>query len=207
MLSDGLPCLILIPNQQNKRLLVPGKVLELRGGEVTVELDEPICLLGGTQSNVFAEWLGRFFQQGITIVAEDVINIAETAASTIIRFTRIGEPVSAESRGSYRVSIAAQEIEAQVDEQRCHVVDLSPEGCAVICRQSLTIGDAVDVSFSHEGIEVAGTMKVQTIKQLRNGTQRFGLFVSDKKSKIRTALQKLTVIMQRQQLQHFAGAA
>jgi hypothetical protein len=132
---------------------------------------------------------------------------AETAASTIIRFTRIGEPISAESRGSYRVSIAAQELYAQVDNQRAHVVDVSPEGCAVICAKPLTVGELVEVSLSFGEVQLAGSMKVQTVKELRNGTQRFGLFAPDKKSKIRGSLQKLSALMQRLQLQRFAGAA
>jgi hypothetical protein len=207
MLSDGLPCLILIPNEQNTRVLIPGKVLELKGSDVMVELDESVSLKGGTHTSVFAEWLGRFFQQGITISADDVITSAESAVSTIIRFKRVGEPISAESRGSYRVGVAAQELYALVDEQRCHVVDISPEGCAVICAQPLTVGDVVNVSLSCEGVQIVGTMKVQTVKELRNGTLRFGLFAPDKKSKTRSSLQKLSALMQRMQLQRFAGAA
>ena len=207
MLSDGLPCLILVPNEKNNRVLIPGKVLELKGGEVTVELEEPVSLKGGAHTSVFAEWLGRFFQQGITIAADDVTTSSESAATTIIRFTRVGEPISAESRGSYRVSIAAQELYAQVDEQRAHVVDVSPEGCAVICAAPLVVGEMVEVSLAFADVQIAGSMKVQTVKQLRNGTQRFGLFAPDKKSKTRLSLQKLSALMQRLQLQRFAGAA
>ncbi|HEY1629553.1 MAG TPA: PilZ domain-containing protein, partial [Tepidisphaeraceae bacterium] len=169
--------------------------------------EEPIALADGTNTSVFAEWLGRFFQQGIQIIADNVVAGAAPVATTMIRFTRVGEPVSAESRGSYRVGVAAQQVYALVDEQRCQVVDLSPEGCAVISVKPLTVGGMVDVSLTFEGVEVAGPMKVQTVKILRNGSQRFGLFATDKKSKTRASLQKLSSLMQRMQLKRFAGAA
>ncbi|HMB96090.1 MAG TPA: PilZ domain-containing protein [Tepidisphaeraceae bacterium] len=206
MLSIGLQCLILLPNEQNKRLLIPAKVLDIYGDDAVVELEEPVVLKPGTQSNVFAEWLGRFFQQGITIVADDDANSEQ--ASCMVRFTSFGEPVSAESRGSYRVSIAAQRVYARIGlQERCHVVDVSAEGFAVVCKRPLTVGEMVEVSLSHEGVHIAAAMKVQGVNELSNGTLRFGLFAPEKKSPARAGLQKLSLIMQRQQLKRFAGAA
>ena len=208
MLSVGLSCLILLPNEQNKRLLIPGKVLELQGDDAIVELEEPLGLEVGCETSAFAEWRGKFFQQGITIAPMIVAEGAAPASPNIVRFTRVGEAVSAESRGSYRVSVATCELFAHVgDQTRCHVVDISPEGCAVICSQPLTVGQTVEVGFSFDGMTVGGEMKVQTVKELRNGKLRFGLFAHDKKSTSRKALQNLSIIMQRLQLKRLAGAA
>jgi hypothetical protein len=203
MLSINCECFLLIPNEQNERLLLPGKVVQLNDANAIVKFDQPITLKAGDESTIFAQWRDKFLQQGVKIQTAAMNDDPST-----IELSRVGEPVSAEGRGSYRVSVAIAMIYGTVDGQKhCHVVDISPEGCAVVCTQPLIIGQTVPVQFEYQNVVVEGLLKVQTLKNLSSGKMRFGLLANEKNSPARKALQKLTVLMQRLQLQRLAGAA
>jgi hypothetical protein len=205
MLSLNRSCFLLVPNKRNKRVLLPGVVHELDGTRAIVRFEEPIHLELGQQATIFAEVRGKFFQQGITV---EVLHNGADAAAPLVELTVVGEPVSAESRGSYRVGVAATDLYAQVGRlSACHVVDVSPEGCAVICPRALMIGTVVEVHFEFEGHVASGDMRVQTAKELKNGDLRFGLFAFEKRSALRASLQKISAALQRAQLRRLAGAA
>jgi PilZ domain len=218
------PCFLLVPNDQNHRLLVPGKVWEILDGQIIAQFDDCIAINPGDNAIVLAEWKQKFFQQSVTISRVWVAPPSDetlaaspmdfptcvagaNAAMPIIEFLPVGQPISAEQRGSYRVSVAACDFYAVVAKHvKCQVVDVSPEGVAVLC-DHLTIGQRVNVSFERGGIRLEGQMTVQTCKETRSGRLRFGLHAPDLKAPIRSKLQKLTMLMQREQLKRLAGAA
>jgi hypothetical protein len=220
MLSVNRPCFLLIPNERNERILQRGIVVQLNGNDAVIQFEKPVGLKAGDETTLAAEVRGKFLQQGVNVVAMGAAAERPTTGSTappalpspgcMISVTCVGEPVSAEKRGSFRVSVAAAagDITARVGKQKdCHLADVSPEGCGIVCPESLTVGQTVNVAFTFQGITVEAPMRVQTARQLRNGRVRVGLFVPDKTSPARRALEKLSMLMQRLQLQRLAGAA
>jgi hypothetical protein len=217
MFSLGVPVFAWAPGRSKQRVLNPGKVVEIaEGGQVvTAKFEDELNLDPEESVQLFVEFRGKFFQQGATTIGKpntecppDACASRETQPNTF-DFRRVGEPVSAESRCSYRVSVVSAGIEAVIGpkKSRCPVVDVSPEGFAVILPAAPTIGTNLPVNWSVDGTTVDGTARVQTIKQLKNGTFRVGLLMPEKKSPARRALEKLSITLQRMQLKRLAGAA
>lgn len=201
MLSLTNPAFISIPNPQNQRVLHEAVVLELDGRRVVLEIAGLSAAPEG-EVTLFAEVRGKFFQQGATVT------VVRQASPLQIEFHTVGDPVSAEQRGSHRTSVIAMEIPVGIDKiAGCVLADVSPEGVGVICPKSLTVGTTVHVSLMCQGIHIDTPLRVQTVKILPSGKLRFGLFLADKRSPARAQLQKLAGLMQRLQLKRLSGAA
>lgn len=201
MLSLIQPVFLAIPNPQNQRILHEGKVLELDGRRVVIEFAD---LATPPQGEVllFADVRGKFHQQGATVT------VVRQTAPLQIEFHTVGDPVSAESRGSHRTSVIAMNIPVRIDKiAGCLLADVSPEGVGVICPKSLTIGTTVHVSLQCQGIAIDCPLRVQTVKILPSGKLRFGLYLAEKRSPARVQLQNLAGLMQRLQLKRLSGAA
>ncbi len=203
MLSKSSPVYLAIPNAQNKRLLHEGRVLEVDGRRVVIEFDDVITPPSGIEVLLFAEVRGKFFQQGATVTQQ-----RQDMPRTTIEFHTVGDPVSAEQRGSYRTSVVAWKIPVNVDKfVGCQLADVSPEGIGIISPKPLAVGTTVTIGLDFDGHVIAGQFRVQTAKILPNGSIRFGLFVADGRSPIRDQLQRLSGHVQRAQLKRISGAA
>src|SRR5262249_29945805 len=101
MVAKGTKILLLVPNEGNQRILHPGEVIESDAQGYVVEFDEPIAPAVGANVNAYGDVRGRFYQQGAVVAA-----IRQTEPHPVIAFTRVGDPVSAENRQTFRVCVA-----------------------------------------------------------------------------------------------------
>ena len=197
------PCFLLVATPSNKRLLKAGHVLEIGSDNLVIEFEDLLLPPAGADVTLLAHVRGRFFQQAAKVIAH-----RPEASKPTAEFRTIGEAISAEQRGSYRISVINAEIHARVGRlTQCPVADISPEGLSVICSHKLEIGTGVEVEFMAEGVIVSGAFRVQSVKPLSPSKNRYGLFAPDKHSDTRRSLEKLSGIMQRFQLKRISGAA
>jgi len=191
---------LLIPGEHRERILHQGRVLESTAESIVAEFADPITLPAGTDVNLYADFRGKFYQHGASVIA------FQQSRPSIYAFKKVGEPVSAESRGSYRVSTVTLEITARIAmEACCKIVDISPEGFAAITAQDYPIGSVVDSTLVCEGLSCAGPARVQTLKVLPNGNRRYGFLAVDKKgSAMRKVLGQITATVQRLQLRRLS---
>jgi hypothetical protein len=196
-------CFLLVATPSNKRLLKAGRLLQIGADNLVIEFEDLLLPPVDADVTLLAHVRGKFFQQAAKVVAHRPV-----AAKPTAEFKTIGEAISAEQRGSYRISVINAEIHARVGRlTQCPVADVSPEGLSVICGQQLEIGGSVEVEFMAEGIIISGTFRVQSVKPLSPSQNRYGLFAPDKQSDTRRSLEKLSGIMQRYQLKRLSGAA
>lgn len=136
----------------------------------------------------------------------------KTSTRLLIGLQVNGEPVSAESRSTYRVvtSIVGG-VTVTLDEKiECAVLDVSATGFSVICKAPLRRGQVVRANMRHEANSFQGTAIVQSVKELAGGKIRFGLHCAgDEKSNgsLHRGLQKTSAAIQRQQLRNSSSAA
>jgi hypothetical protein len=204
MLAAGTEMFLLIPEETNGRILHPGKVIESDAIGFLAEFDATIAPAVGSDVNAYGEVRGKFFQQGAKVA-----EIRAAEGKCVLAFSRVGDPVSAENRQTFRVSVVSANITAKVGkEKNCPVVDVSPEGFGAIAKTELRVGALVPIEFQHGGHLVSGPARVQTVKRRPDGKFRYGfLATSDRKGQARSSLQQITSLMQRAQLRRLAGAA
>ena len=203
MLAAATDMFLLIPDDDNGRILHPGRVIESDANSFVAEFDTAISPAPGSDVNAYAEVRSKFFQQGASVV-----EIRQSAPKAIIAFARVGEPVSAENRQAFRVSVISANIIAKIGkEKNCPIVDISPEGFGTLAKAELRVGTLVPVEFQHAGHVVSESARIQTIKPRPDGKFRYGFLAPDKKSEARRSLQQITSLMQRIQLRRLAGAA
>ena len=201
MITADTPVYLLVPNESNERVLHPGRVLGLPADDaVLIGFDRAVAPAVGSDVNVFFENRGKFLQQSGTIVAANAPESVEGVAQSIV-FRRVGDAVSAESRGSYRVNVADLAMTARVENDRkCTLVDISPEGIGLIAKKNHRLGTAVRVTLDYEDQHLEGMARVQTVRPLKDGSFRCGLLVPSTEDDMRHALRKITAIAQRKQL-------
>lgn len=203
MFAPGTALYLSIPTTSGRRVLHPGRVIARGDESVVAEFEEPMELSTGADVNLYCEVNGRFWQRGAAVV--EVLG-TEPALQLSLRFT--SQAVSAESRGSYRVSLAAAPVPATVQRRsEFLVVDVSPEGFAVVTTCPLAAGTMVDVDFTYRGVKVSGRARVQPVRERRDGTCRYGFLTLDSDRNIRRALEKITAIIQREHLQRLSRSA
>ena len=117
----------------------------------------------------------------------------------------VGDPISAESRQTYRVSTISAGIQAHLGkESNLQVQDLSATGFAVLSDQRYSIGQVIDVKVRHGEEACHGLVSVQSFRELESGRLRYGLRAMEKdthaKDFLRT-LQRISFAVQREQLQ------
>ena len=202
MLAVGNTVHLMIPSPSQIRILHRGEVIESDSISFVGKFAEPIAPPVDSDVVAFCEVNGKFFQQG-AIVAE-----FRLGPVNIIAFRRNGEPVSADSRQTYRVSVVSNGFTAAVGKiRKCSVVDISPEGFAAIVTDRLDLGSVLTVKLDCDGRTVESPARVQAVKDLSSGQFRYGFLVPRSKITARNALQKISADMQRMQLKRLRGAA
>jgi hypothetical protein len=202
MLAVGNAVYLLIPSPSKKRVLHPGKVVESDATSFVAEFEESITPTVNGDVNAYCEVRGKFFQQG-AIVTE-----IRTNNPCVICFRRNGEPVSAESRQTFRVSLVTSEFVVDVDkEPGCQVVDISPEGFAAITKKKLSLGAVVKIRLTGEGETFEATARVQTVQERGAGKFRYGFLVPQNNAAARKKMQLISAEMQRLQLKRLRAAA
>jgi len=202
MLSVGNAVHLLIPSPSKRRVLHPGKVIESNATSFVAEFEETINPAVDSDVNAYCEVRGKFFQQGA------VVSEIRTSDPCVIAFRRGGEPVSAESRQTYRVSLVTAEFVVDVDkEPGCQVLDISPEGFAAITKRKLNLGSVVKIRIAGEGHTFEASARVQTVQERGAGKFRYGFLVPESHVVARKKMQQISMEMQRLHLKRLRGAA
>ena len=202
MFAVGKPCFLQIITPSGQKILKVGKVIEREASQVAVHFEEPVSPQLDQSVLLFAESNRRFFQQACVVCG---MRLELTPPGFV--FELQGEPVSAEQRGSYRVSLVTAKLMGRLGKGKCALADVSPEGLGTITTQQLKLGQRVEVELTVEGTSVYGLLCVQTVKQLSPTRFRYGLYAPEPKSLMRRSLERLTSTMQRYQLKRISGAA
>ncbi|HEX4054591.1 MAG TPA: PilZ domain-containing protein [Tepidisphaeraceae bacterium] len=202
MLAVGNAVFLLIPCPSKRRILHPGIVIESDSTSFVAEFEYPVAPAVDSDVNAYCEVNGKFFQQGAR--ATEI----RTGPSCVIVFRRTSEPVSAESRQTYRVSLVAADFIARVGkETQCQVLDISPEGFSAITSKKLDLGSVVQIKVSGEDQTFEAPARVQTVHERSDGKFRYGFLVARKNIAARKTMQLLSVTMQRLQLKRLRGVA
>jgi hypothetical protein len=203
MLNAGSVMYLWIPDESGERILHSGKVIESDAETFVAEFEEPLAPPVGADVNAYGEVNGKFHQQGAAVTA-----IRRPLPNPVIAFKRVGKPVSAENRGSYRVCVATWGIYARIGpEDKCLVVDVSPEGFGVITQEPCKLGALVEVSLSYEGETITGRARCQTARLRSDGRGRYGFLSLEENRDMRKTLERITAAVQRMQLRRLARVA
>jgi hypothetical protein len=203
MLKLNATAYLCVPNPDNERVLIEAQVTGMEMPQAVFSFVEVPVLEAGAEVVLFAEVRGKFFQQGGQVVSSEIIE-----GKTLVRVQTMGEPVSAEQRGTYRVSAVTLNLGVKIGTLAgCVLADVSPEGVGVIVPKPLTVGSTVDVDIQVDAFRIAARFRVQGVKILPSGKLRFGLFLPDPRCDARRTLEKLAGHLQRTQLKRLSGAA
>lgn len=193
--------LVQLPTEDADQVLLPFRVVEIAGTRwVAAPGDEPVGVEPGTNLTVYYTLDGEFVKQPATIVG------ANEAYPEAYDLELHGDPVSAEQRGSFRVSCVGCDIVATMgSEEGCTVVDVSATGFGVYAQPGLRIGDIVDVALHCDGECHTGQGAVQSVRKLADGA-RYGVTVvsGTDRSALLKALPRINASVQRQQLRRLA---
>ena len=167
-------------------------------------LDPTRRFSAGQEVLIYYERDREFVQQPVRIETLEPACDPEQGPSA--DYAALGEPVSAESRQHYRVSVQATAIEAQVGADRqCLVQDLSATGFAAMAAEQHKIGNTLHVGFSYDGVRCEGTAIVQSSCERREGN-RYGFLAADADGgAMRASLNQISLAVQREQLKRISG--
>lgn len=206
MVGIGSGFFVQVPNDSGHRVLHPAKVCGQVDGIFTAELQE-----GGVE---FEEGQGvlLYFEKRRDFMKQPacITTVDETEPKVVFSFETQGEAVSAESRQCYRVSTVMADMTAKFgNEEMCPLLDVSATGFSAIASTPYRIGDLVDAVLELEGTQFAGKVAVQSIRELTKGRIRYGTHCADDAkhaNSLKIGLNKISMFVQRQQLQRLSGA-
>lgn len=200
MLSTGQGIFIQLPDDSNRRILHPAKVVSVDGDLQTAELaehDTPVE--AGQEVLVYFDRNREFLQQPGRIDA-----VIQTEPTAIVGLAVTGEPVSAETRQCYRVSAVTSGLTVTVEGgETAAVADISASGFSMISGGSYKVGQVLSVCIRFENEEFPGKACIQGAKVRGDGRTRYGLHcVNDVKvgGDLERGLRHISMAVQRQQL-------
>ncbi len=191
--------------ESRKRVLHAAKIVGMEDGSFTAEFEES-DLAAQTDQNLvlFYDVKRKFVQQPAL-----VLSVEESEPKLVITMKTTGEMASAEGREYYRVSTVLSDLTIDIEgEGACDLMDVSATGLAIASNDTHGIGQLLSLSLDLEGCMHKGRACVQSIQELHDGRTRYGLLcIAEETSKesLRQGLCKLSMMVQRQQLQRLSG--
>jgi hypothetical protein len=200
MLGVGTPIFIILPDESQEHVFHHGKVIDSDDETFVAEFDQLQPLPIGFNVSAFNEIDGKFYEQKATVAA-----LGRAKPNPIISFQRVGLPISAERRGSYRVRMLKIALTVRIgEERRCNIMDISPEGFGAITSKALDIGIAVNIRIEFENHVLEGPARVQSVNSLASGKYRCGFLIPEKYVKMRRSLERIASMIQRLHLRSLA---
>lgn len=209
MFTPGRDMFLLIPDGSDERILYPGVVVEAPKGALVTRFNDPISPSVGSTVFAHCEVNRKFMQQAATVTA-----VLKTDPQPMFAFTLTGQPISAETRSVYRVSVAAAgNVWATLNRraERCLVHDLSATGFGLMSSAVLQRGEEVEATISYDGRTYHGKARVQSIRPRPKGEFRYGFHAIESRGKaaadsLNKGLGLISAAVQREQLRRLAGA-
>jgi len=204
MFKTGTDILFQDPTSET-RLLRRSTVTETEGEHFTVEFgEEEIQLEVGQELLCYFDGEREFMQQVVRLV-----ELVAEEPPLVARLATLGDPASAESRQTDRVSTISVDIFAEVGEERgLRLQDVSTTGFALIARGDYPIGATFPVSITFEDDIYSGVAAIQSIRQLSPGRLRYGLLPlaeSPGAGDLLDGLRQVSLGVQREQLKRNSG--
>jgi hypothetical protein len=205
MLRPGRECFLHVSQQTDKRELHPANVLERTGENYTAMFEQDDVTVATEQTVVVFYEHSREFKQQQGVITQ----LVTTEPPLTVRFELLGKPVSAEQRQWYRVSTVMTGLSISLgDESNCPLVDVSLTGLAVFATREYHPGQIVPVEIDFDGRQYTGSVSVRSVRTLRQGRVRYGMFgLDDPKlaGNLPAGLKQISMVVQREQLQRLAG--
>jgi len=204
MFKTGTDILFQEPTSET-RLLRGSTVAETEGEHFTVEFgEEEIQLEVGQELLCYFDGKREFMQQIVRLV-----ELLAKEPQLVAKLVTVGDPISAESRQTCRVSAISVDIFAEVGEERgLRLQDVSATGFALIAKGSYPIGATLPVSITFEGDIYSGVAAIQSGRQLRPGRIRYGLHPLAEgpgAGDLLDGLRQVSLAVQREQLKRNSG--
>ena len=209
MLKTGSDVLFQEPTCATRRLR-RSVVLAVSKEDLTIQfVAEPFAFETAQEVLMYFNGKREFMQQVVRVKEFCEPEEGSTDRPTFV-VEPVGDSISAESRQTYRVSTLSANLSATVGtESEISVQDLSATGFAVLAAGDYQIGQTIDVEIGHGTQKCHGIASVQSIRQFGPGRIRYGLRALDSDPHTGVfleVLQKISLAVQREQLQRSGGA-
>jgi len=222
MFATGAEVFVTCGRDADKRILHSAKVLSVTGATCTLQLlDSVLPISAKTNVIIFFDFNRRFHKQTAEVVAvgdpradlgqkdpRDPSAAASRRGGVVFGCNLLGQPISADSRESFRVCTVVSDIVGDLGiERKCALMDVSSTGFAIVARSKYKMSDVVAAALRHEGIEYKGRAVVQSIKELPGGRYRYGLHCMDDRGSggtLQKGCQQISMACQRAQLRRLA---
>jgi hypothetical protein len=143
MLESETRIFLNLPDGSQQHILHPARIKKAGERGYTAELEEPDPFLRpGLDLFVLYYLKDRFVKQPARLDS-----VMQTGPTPLVSFQTTGEPMSAETRESFRVSTVMANLTAAVGaETECPLLDISTTGFAVEATQRYELGHVVSVT-------------------------------------------------------------
>ena len=192
--------------ESDTRVLHPCTLVESDEATFTAEVDDGELKLdvGLTLIAFFYNRRREFVKQSVCVESLEKMDRDEHAQAKLrFRLERSGHCRSAEKRECYRVSTATDRYMVEFGERSdCHVVNMSPNGFAVISDEVFEPGDIVRVKTRLDNCSCIGHVRIQNVRVMEDGQFCYGVQCIDRE--LEPSLQKCSMDVQREQLRRLA---
>jgi len=192
------------PKRARKKALHRATLVELANGRAVVELlPGALRLSPGQELLVYYAITGQLMRQTVKVE-----RVEQKEVKLYVTCRPVDDPVPAEDRECYRVSMLTADVEVSLgEERRLSLIDMSVTGFAVLAHEVHHLGMRLPASIGYEGKTYRGTVRVQSARP--SGDQvRYGLRVlaaTGKGENLEKGLQHITMRIQRAQLRRLSG--
>ncbi|HIE97993.1 MAG: hypothetical protein ABGZ23_09525 [Fuerstiella sp.] len=173
--------------------LLPGRVLWTNDNLVAAEMDVVTFPYDtGNKVRILFEDGRRFVAQDAVVeglidreAADDPsfeqlsrMDYDQESQPAVVVLERIGQPILAENRECYRVRTSALNVTVEFGNcPECELADISQTGFAVFSDEVLEQSSVVDAALPSGDSVIRGNVRIQSVRQLRNGRYRYGVAV------------------------------
>jgi len=191
-----------LPGSGQERPLYPGRVNEVSsrgyGGYFRVHDQE---VRRGMEIQIGFQIDGKFALQPVRVAS-----VQPEGEEVRIALEILGDPVSADTRQSYRVSTLTAAVRCTFGgEAGCEVLEVSATGFAVHSSRRHELGRTVDVIVHFEKEHIAGRVVIQSAQRISKTRVRYGVHAPERVSpNLSFALSRINLAIQRQQLRRRA---
>lgn len=206
MLAVDAEVFLKLTDESAEQSLRPGRIVRNVDGHFTTELEESDFVAEvGDEAKVYYALKRAFVQQTILI---ETVTITKNAW---VDFQLLGEPVSAESRQCYRVSMLVSNLSVKVGPEKCcRLLDISTSGFSVTAAADYREGQVVEATLRYEDREFSGRARIQRVRPWPLGRKRYGLHHLTKREgggELHKGMKHICMAVQRRQLRRLAGVS
>jgi hypothetical protein len=215
MPTIGSTVFVRLASESKGRILHPmtltetaaGDSLTLQPDDGVMTTDSSLTMEVGMEILIYFDHQNQFMQQSAKV---DAVFDGESGPQFILQ--TVGTPVSAEERQCFRVRTTVTDIYIASfgSEPDCPMLDISQTGFAVIASASFKIGQVVQTEIKFEGKACSGPTSIQSVLEMPDGRTRYGVNCIQTNNNVNPlvkAIHKLSMSVQRQQLNRLSGGA